>query len=119
MVNIVNGGVGVDEFDQVFDDFHDVRLGEHTHGRIDIQGQFLIQTVTAYAAQVVALLGEEELIDDVTGGSLIRRFGITQLFGDVVDSLDFRLSRVLLQGVVDDGIFRRIGLVLWGASTAS
>ena len=112
VVDIVYRGPAVDELDQVLDNFHDIGVGEHTYTRIGVQVQFLVQTIAAHAAKVVALLGEEELVDDVTGGRLIRRFGIAELLVDIVHSLDFRVGRILLQGIVDDAVFRRDGLVL-------
>ena len=111
MVDIVDRSPGVNEGDQVFDDLDDVGVGQHAHARVDGQAELLVQAIAADAAQVVSLLGEEELVDDVAGGRLIRRFRIAELLVDEVDGLDFRIRRVLLQGVVDDGVLGGIGLV--------
>ena len=112
MVDIIHDRPGIDELDQELDDLDDIGIGEHPDRRIDGQGQLLVQPVAAYVAQIVTLLGEEELLDDVAGGCLIRRFGIAELFVDVVDSLDFRIGRVLLKGVENDGVLVGIGLIL-------
>ena len=112
MVDIIHRGPAVDELDQVFDNLDDIGVGEHAYTRIGIQVQFLVETVAAYAAKVVALLGEEELVDDVAGSGLIRRFGIAELLVDIVHSLDFRVGRILLQGVVDNAVLGGDGLVL-------
>ena len=112
VVDIVDRGPGVDQGDQVLDDLDDVGVGEHTDTRVDRQAELLVQAVTAHASEVIALLGEEELVDDVAGGGLVRRFGVAELLVDEVDSFDLRIGRVLLQGVVDDGVLGGVGLVL-------
>ena len=112
MVDVVYGGIAVDELDEVLDDLHDILLRKHAGFGVDVHVKFLVQAVAAYGTKVIALFGEEKLVDDVTGGCLIRGFGIAELLVDVVHSLDFRIGRVLLQGVVDDGVFGRNGLVL-------
>ena len=112
MVDIVDRGPGVDQLDEILDDLDDVGVRQNPDTRIDREAELLVQAVAAHASEVIALLGEEELVDDVAGGGLVRRFGVAELLVDEVDSFDLRIGRVLLQGVVDDGIFRRIGLVL-------
>ena len=105
MVDIVHSGLGVDQLDQVFDDLYYVRVGEHARILRDREVQFLVEAVPSHVTEVVPLLGEEELVDDVPCSGLIRRFGIPQLLVDVVDGFRFRICRVLLEGIVDDGVF--------------
>ncbi len=102
MVDIVDVGLGVDELDQVFDDGDDILARQRARFRIDVQIQFLVDAVTAHVAQVVTLVGEEQLLDHVARRSLIGRLGSAQLPVDINDSFLLGVAGVFLQGVVDD-----------------
>ena len=112
VVDIVDGGLGVDQLDQVLDDLDDVIVGKHPHVGGRGKAQLLVQAVAAHVSEVVPLLGEEEFVDDVPCGSLIRRFGIAELLVDVVDSFDLRVGRILLESVEYDSIFIGVRLIL-------
>ena len=73
MVDIVHVGLGVDQLDQVFDNGDDVLARQRANGRIGIQIQLLVDAIAAHVAQVVALVREEQLLDDVARRRLIGR----------------------------------------------
>ena len=102
VVDIVNGSIGVDELDQIFNDLDDVLLGEHTHVRIDVEIQFLVDTIAAYITQVVTLVREEQVLEDLACTGIISRISVTQLLIDEAYSLDLRVALVFLQGLEDD-----------------
>ena len=102
VVNIVNCSIGVDQFDQIFDNLDDVFLGEHTHIRINIKIQLLIDTIAADITQVVTLVREEQVLEDFTCTCIISRVSITELLVDVADSLNLRVALVFLQSLEDD-----------------
>ena len=102
VIDIVDVGLRVDELDQVLDDGDDVLARQRADGRVDVQTQLLVDAEAAHVAQVVALVREEELLDDVARGRLIGRLRGAQLPVDVEDGLLLGVAGVLLQGVVDD-----------------
>ena len=112
MVDIVHGRLGVDQLDEILDDLDDVGVGQDAHVRGDRQAELLVEAEAADVAQVVSLLGEEELVDDVAGRALIRRFRVAELLVDVVDGFDLRVGRILLEGVEDDGVLVGAYLIL-------
>ena len=103
VVDIVHLGVGVDEHDEVLDDLDHVLLGQDACVIGDRHVELAVDAVTAYLAQVITLLGEEEVLDHLTRRSIIGRLRVTELTVDIEDSLFLGLSRVFLQGVEDDG----------------
>ena len=112
MVNIINFRLGIDQFDQMFDDFDDVLFGQHAdiHGGVEVQ--FLVDTIAAHFAEVVPFVGEEEFLERGACGLFIRRGCGAQLEVDVFDGLLFGVGRVLLQGVGDDRIVLRVVLLV-------
>ncbi len=104
MVNVIDHRLGVDQFDQVFDDLNDVFLGEYTGVDINVEIQFLVDTVTTHIAQVIPLLREEEVVDHLACTRVVGRLGTAQLSVDMPDGIDLRVAGVFLQGVVDDGV---------------
>ena len=111
MVDIVDSSLGVDELDEILDDLDNVVVGQHPDLGICGEAEFLVQAEPSDNAQIIPLLGEEELVDDIPGSRLIRRFRVAELFVDIVDSLDLRVGRIFLEGVVDDGVLVGVGLV--------
>ena len=111
MVDIVHACFAVDKADEIFDYLDEILLGEHAQILVGVQAELAVEAETSHVAEIVALLAEEELVDDVAGGVLIRRFRVAELLVDVVDRFDFGVCRVFLQGVEDDGVFARAGLV--------
>ena len=105
VVDVVHLALGVDQFDQVLHDGDDVLLGEHLYGQRGVEPQFFVDPVTAYIAQRIAGVREEQFFDDAACGLFIRRFGVAQLPVYVFDGLLFGVGRVFLKGVVNDGIF--------------
>ena len=112
MVDIVHRGFRIDKLNEIFDNLDDVGIGKNAQCRVCLETQLLVQAVSSDDTEVISLFGEEELVDDIPCGSLIRRFRIPELLVDVVDSFLFRICRVFLQSVVDDGIFTVACLVL-------
>ena len=104
MVDVIHRGLAVYETDKVFDDLDEVFLGEHAEILVGAEAKFAVEAETSHVAEVVALFAEEELVDDVAGGVLIRRFRIAELLVDVVHSLDLRVGRIFLESVENDGV---------------
>ncbi len=102
VVDIIHLGVAVDEHDEVLDNLDDILLGQYAGVLRDGHVQLAVDTVTAYLAQVITLLGEEQVLDHLARRSVIRRLGVTQLAVDIQHRLFLRLGRVFLQGVEDN-----------------
>ena len=96
VVNIINNRLGVDQLDEVFDDFDDVLLRQHLCVYRCRQIQFAIDPEAPHIAQIIAFLGKEQIRDDLSGTCLIRRISITQLTIDVQHSFLLRITRILL-----------------------
>ena len=56
MVNVVNGSLGIDQFDEIFDNLYDILLGQHTHVHRRIKRKLAVDTVTPYLTQVITLV---------------------------------------------------------------
>ncbi len=74
VVDVIDGRLGVDKLDEILDDLDDVCVGQNPSLRVCCQTEFLVQTEPSDVAEVISLLGEEEFVDDVPGGRLIRWF---------------------------------------------
>ena len=121
VVDIIDGCLRVDQLDEILDNLDDVLLGQHADIHIGVETQFLVDAVTAYITQIVALVGEEQVLDGFAGTGIIGRIGIAQLAIDVEHSLLLGVTGVFGQGVEDDGIVLGRRLVLVdknGVSTA-
>ena len=57
-----------------------------TRTSIEVSGRELaVDTVATHFAEVVALLGEEEVGDNLAGAGIVWRLGVAQLFIDIID----------------------------------
>src|SRR5688572_6260177 len=65
VVNIIDNCLGIDQTDQVLHDENDVLIGQYTGLPVMIQTEFLVDPVTANFTQVIALIREEQLLDNV------------------------------------------------------
>jgi len=79
VIDIVDLRLGIDQLDEVTGDGDDVDLGEDFGILGDFKTELLVDPVAADISEVVALVGEEKLVDDSACGLLIRRFRVTQL----------------------------------------
>ena len=104
VIDIIDLCFRVDQLDQVFYYGNDIFLGQDLLVHLDIKTQFLIHSVTSYLTQVISLVGEEQFVDDTASSFLIGRLRITQLTINVLYRFFFRVGRVLLQGIVNNGI---------------
>ena len=104
VVDIIHGRIGVDQLDEILDDLNDILLRQDADIRIGGQAKLLVDTIAAYLAQVITLVREEKVLEYLTRTGIVGSIGIAKLTIDVVDGLDLRVARVLLQGVEDDGI---------------
>ena len=102
VVDIVDVGLRVDQFDEIFDNLDHILLGEHLHIHRSGQAELLVDTVAAYLTEIVALLGEEQVVDYLAGAGIVRRLGVTQLSVDILDSLLFGVGGIFLEGLEDD-----------------
>ena len=102
MVDIIDSCLGVHELDQILDNLNDILLRQHADIHIRVQTQFLVDTIATYITQIVTFVGEEQVLDHLTGTGIIGRICITQLTVDVEHGLLLRVRRVFLQGVEDD-----------------
>ena len=111
VVDVIDRRLRVDELDQVADDLDDVFLRQDADVRVGGKVEFPVEAETAHLAQVISLVGEEELVDDVAGRRLIRRFRVAQRPGGVEDGFFLRVGLVFLEGVVDDGEIVGVGVL--------
>ena len=100
MVDIVDIGVAVDKLYEVADDGDDVLLGKDAHVHRCAQVELAVDAVAADFAKVVALLAEEEVLDNLAGACVVWRIGVAELLIDVVDSLGLAVGLVALEGIV-------------------
>ena len=105
MVNIIDRRIAVDEVDEILDNLDDILLGQHAGVGVDVQTELLVDTVTANLAQVVTLVGEEQVLEHLAGAGVISRVSIAQLTVDVAHSLNLRVAGILTEGVEDNLVF--------------
>ena len=96
MVNIVHIGLAVDKLNQIFNNLNNVFFGQDPDAHIDIEIQFPVDAETANFSQVVTLVREEQLVDNIASGCLVRWFCVAQLPVDVKHCLFFRVAGVFL-----------------------
>ncbi|CAI8266327.1 MAG: Uncharacterised protein [Flavobacteriia bacterium] len=106
VIDVVHLRFGVDQFDQVLDDADDVLLGQYLDVRFDLEFELFVQTVTTDFSKVVSRLREKQLIDDSPGRLLIGRLSISKLSVNVFYRFFFRVGRIFLKRVVNDGVVR-------------
>ena len=107
VVDVVDVGLGVNQLDEVFDNLDDVLLGQDAHLHRGRQAELLVDTVAADVAQVVTLLGEEEVCDYLACGSVVGSLGVAELAVDILDSLLLGVGGILLEGVEDNRVVGR------------
>ena len=112
VVDVVHIGLRVHEVDEELDDEDDVILGQGAGLLGHVDAELPVDPEPAHLTEVVALLGEEQLVDHTAGGVHVRRLCIPQLTVDVFHGLLLRVGRVLLEGVVDDGVIRLVDVLL-------
>ena len=54
VVNIVNGCLGVDEFNEILDNLNDILLREYAHVFISVKVQLFVDAIAAHLSEVVA-----------------------------------------------------------------
>ena len=102
MVNVVDDLLGVHQRDEVLDDGYDILVGQDADIGIDLKAELLIDTVAADLAEVIALVREEEALEDLACALLIGRLLVAELTIDVVESVVLGVTGVLLQRVEDE-----------------
>ena len=107
VVDIVDGSLAVDQFDEIFDNLNNIFVREHTHVHIGRKVEFSIDAVASHLAQVVTLFGEEKVIDDIACAGIVSGVGIAELTIDIEHGLLFRVGGVFLQGIENNGIVGR------------
>ena len=112
MVDIVNRSLRVDEFHEILDNLDDVLTRQHAHFHVGAEVELLVDAVASHFAQVVALLREEEVVDDLACRSVVGGVGVTQLAVDKEDSFLLRVGGVLLERIENDGVVRRRALLV-------
>ena len=108
VINIINYSLGVDQLNQVFDDFNDVFFRQHLRVCTNGQIQFAIDTEAPHISQVVTLLREKQIVDHLSGTGIICRICIPQLTIDIQHSFLLRITRILLQRIVDNRVIRQV-----------
>ncbi len=96
VIDIVNLSTLVHQGNQVLHDGDDVFLGQYQGFIVGASVQLAVDLVAAYFAKVVALVGEEQLVDDTTSGFFIGWITATKLAVDVLYGFDLAGGRVLL-----------------------
>ena len=112
VVDIVNCSVRVNQLYEILDNLYDVFLGKDTNIHVCIQTKFLVNSVTAHVAKIVAFVREEEVEDYLTCTCIIGRVCIAKLTIDVVYGLLFRVAWVLGKRVEDNRKLRSSFLIL-------
>ena len=112
VVDIIDIGLRVDKLDEILDNLDDVLLGQHLDIHGGVEGELLVDTVTAYLAEVVTLFREEKVGDYLAGRRVIWRLGVAQLPVYILDSLLLGVCGIFLEGVEDDGVVRGVCLFL-------
>ncbi|GFI51949.1 hypothetical protein IMSAGC021_00245 [Muribaculaceae bacterium] len=112
VVDIVDIGLRVDELDQIFDDGDDVFLCEHLDIHRGCEAEFLVDTVAAYFAEVIALFREEKVGDDFARACIVRRLGVAELSVNVLDSFFLGVGCIFLECVEYDGVVGGVGVFL-------
>ena len=113
VVDIVDIGTTILQLHQIVDDGDDILIGQDLRLLRDIDIQLVIDTVATDIAEVVPLVGEEEVIDHLLSRLLVHRVLAAELTIDMVDRLLLRVGGILLQRIGDDTIVEtRVGLSL-------
>ena len=110
VVNVINLRLLVDKLNKILYNRSDVLLCKHTHIVGDGHLEFGVDTVTSDHTKIIALVREEQFLNNSTRGFLIRRLCIAQLAVDVFDSLFCVVGRVLFEGVVYDSIVNAVAV---------
>ena len=111
MVNIVHNSLGVGKLDEILDDSDDVLASKYSDVWINGQIQLAVDTETSHLTEVIALVREEETVDDLTRRGVIGRVSIAQLTVNVCDGFLLRVAGVLLESVENDGEVCRGGVL--------
>ena len=72
--------------------------------------EFLVDTVAAYIAEVVALVREEEVLNHFAGRGIIGRLCVAELTIDINDGFLLRVGGILLEGIENDGVLIVVSL---------
>ena len=56
MVDIVDCSVGVDQLNEILDNFDDVILGKYTHLRVGVKTEFLVNTISTTSQTAACVL---------------------------------------------------------------
>ena len=112
MVNVVNNGFLIGQFDQIFDDQDNVFFCQHPDIHGCIQVQFFVDPVSSDFTKVIPFVGKEKFFKNTSCRFFIRRQGIPQLEINIFDSFFFRVCRILLEGVENDRIVGQGGIIL-------
>ena len=112
MVDIVDRGLGVYKLDEILDNLDDVFLGKHPDIHVGVESELAVYPVASNIAQVVALVGEEQVLYDLACAGVVGRVGVAQLAVDVQHGLLLGVAGVFLQSVEDDRVVLGHSLVL-------
>ena len=67
MVDIIDSCLRVDQLDEVLDNLNDILLSQHTDIHIRLQTELLVDAIATNITQVIALVREEQVLDNLTG----------------------------------------------------
>ena len=101
MVNIIDIGFTVNQFNEILDNFNDVLTSQYAHCWINVHIQFTVDAVTTNIAQVIALVTKEEVENYFFCTGIVSRISISQLTVDISNSFLFTITCILHQGVED------------------
>ena len=104
VVDIVDGGLAVNQFDEIFDNLNNIFVRQHTHVHIGRKVELVVDAVATHFTQVVTLFREEKVVDDIACAGIVGGVGIAELTIDIKHGLLFRVGGVFLQGVENNGI---------------
>ena len=101
VIDVVHMAVAVADVDQGLHDLDDVFLAQDARARDFLAAHAAIELHAADGRQIVALAVEEQILEQVLGGILGRRFAGTHHAVDFDQRLEARLGRIDAQGVRD------------------
>ena len=112
VVDIVHFSIGVNQFDQIFDNLDNILFCQNTNIIGNRHIQLTVDTVATYLTEVITLLREEQVLNHLACRCIIGRLCITQLTIDIENSLFLGFSRVFLESIEDNRVVALTILIL-------
>ena len=76
---------------EIFDNLDDILFGEHPDIHVSVESEFFVDTIASHITEVVAFVGEEEVLNYLPCACVIGRVSISQLSVYIEHSLFLRV----------------------------